>query len=72
MFEKIEREEKNERTALILMLSVLSEKLTEIDTQLQKANKLSADILSCLKTAIERRKTEILVFTPIEKEDYMD
>lgn len=72
MFMEIHRNEKNENTALILMLGVLSEKLTEIIDLISKSNKLSTELFSCLTTANTETKKEIIIIEPMTSEDYMD
>ena len=72
LFKDIYKNEKNENTALILMLGVLSEKLSEIAIEIEKSNKLSKEILSCLKGAKEAPTKEILIFKPLAREDYID
>ena len=71
-FKEVYKNEKNENTALILMLGVLSEKLTEIFSEIEKSNKLSKEIISCLKGTEEKPIKEIVILQPLTKEDYMD
>lgn len=72
MFMEIHRNEKNENTALILMLGVLSEKMTEINLEIEKTNKLLTEMFSCLKKAKEAVKKEIVIIEPLSVEDYME
>lgn len=72
MFMEIHRNEKNENTALILMLGVLSEKMTEINLEIEKTNKLLTEMFSCLKKAKEDVKKEIVIIEPLSVEDYME
>lgn len=55
MFKEIYKNEKNENTALILMLGVLSEKLTEIIDLLSANNKKFDLIKQDLKELIEQQ-----------------
>lgn len=71
-FEKIAKEETNEFTALILMLGVLGEKLTDIANLISTSNNLSKEILLCLKKQKESDKKEYKFIGLLNKEDYMD
>ena len=72
MFKEIYEKETNETTALILMLGVLSEKLTDITTLIERSNKLSRDILNRLDGKQNGLKTEFIILEPLRKEDYME
>ena len=72
IFERIGKTEKNEHTALILMLGVLGEKLTDVAKLIEQSNKLSADMLSCLQNDKMKSKTEIVIIEPLTPEDYME
>lgn len=72
LFERLQKQEGNENTALILMLSVLGEKLTEIAVLIEKTNKLSSEILSRLDTPKIALKKEDRRFVELNREDYMD
>lgn len=72
LFTNINKNEKNENTALLLMLGVLSEKLTEIFLEIEKSNKLSKEIISIIKRSEEKPMKEIVILQPLTKEDYMD
>lgn len=63
--EKILKQETNEHTALILMMSILGEKL-------DKQNKLLSEILALLENNEKEEKTKILFIEPLKDEDYMD
>lgn len=65
LFQKIHREESNENTALILMLGVLSDKLSKIIAEIKEANKVSSELLLLLKTAKEGVKKEIVIIEPM-------
>lgn len=67
VFMEISKREKNENTALILMLGVLSEKLTEIINLLQTSNKLAKEV----KEQKENIKKEIVIIEQLTPEDYM-
>jgi hypothetical protein len=71
LFTKFHENEKNENTALILMLGVLSEKLTEISLEIEKSNKLLKEIVSCVKKE-ETPTKEIIILQSLSKEDYME
>lgn len=71
-FQKINEQEKNENTALILMLGVLGEELTDITNAIVMSNKLLKEILSCLKTENKGTTKEIIIVEPLKAEDYMD
>lgn len=71
-FKEIQKQEKNENTALIIMLGILSEKLTDITDLLSmtynflKGNKPSA-------SKIEKNEPkEVVIIQPISKIDYID
>lgn len=70
-FKEIARQETNEFTAFILMLGVLSEKLSDIADLISTSNKLSKEILSCLKDGNLGSKKEIIILEPMTPEDYM-
>ena len=72
MFKEIYKNETNEHTAFILMLGVLSEKLTEIFSEIEKSNKLLTEMFSCLKKEKEAVKKEIVIIEPLSVEDYME
>jgi 2-hydroxy-3-keto-5-methylthiopentenyl-1-phosphate phosphatase len=72
MFNEIYKNEKNEHTAFVLMLGVLSEKLTEIINLITKANTLSTEIHAILKEEKNKPKAEIVIFEPMTPEDYME
>lgn len=72
LFMEIHKNEKNENTAFILMLGVLSEKLTEIFSEIEKSNKLLTEMFSCLKKEKEAVKKEIVIIEPLSVEDYME
>lgn len=72
MFKEFCKNEKNEMTALALMLGVLSEKLTEIAVLIEKSNKLSSEIFSCLNNGKMATTKEIIIIEPMTSEDYMD
>lgn len=73
-FEKIGKRETNENTALILMLGVLSEKLSEIIKLLSINNKKFNLIKKDLKEIEEKRKELELeddkVYMPLTSADY--
>lgn len=68
-FEKIAKQERNEYTALILMLGVLGEKLTDITNLISTSTTLSNEILKQLK---EGNKKEFKPMRLLSKEDYID
>ena len=72
LFERLQKQETNENTALILMLSVLGEKLTDIALLIEETNKLSTEILSRLDTPKIALKKEDRRFAELTREDYMD
>lgn len=72
MFMEIHKNEKNENTALILMLGVLKEELTDISDLLTMLNKVANEILSCLKTAKTTPKQENRPMRLLSREDYID
>lgn len=72
LFKEIYSKETNEATALILMLSVLSEKLTHIAELLDVANKLSTETRTMLQKAKDDAKTEIVFVETLSPEDYME
>ena len=72
IFKNIFEKEKNEATAFVLMLGVLSEKMTEIIGLLQDLNKKSSNILLSVKTQNSKPKKEILIIEPMTPEDYME
>lgn len=72
LFERLQKQEANENTALILMLSILGEKLTEIALLIEETNKLSTEILSCLNAPKIALKKEDRRFVELTREDYMD
>ena len=71
-FERIAKQEKNENTALILMLGEISGKLTKVaDLLIEVNNKLNV-IEKCL-TEIEKDKIELKdkkFYMPLTNEDY--
>lgn len=72
MFMEIHKNEKNEKTAFILMLGVLSEKLTEIINLLQDSNKIFAEIKENLQL-VKKEKVELAnekFYMPLTNEDY--
>ena len=71
-FREIHKNETNENTAFIIMLGVLSEKLTDIADLITMSNKLSKEILSRLDEPKNAVKKEVIVLQPLSKEDYMD
>ena len=71
-FDDIFRNEKNENTALILTLSVLSEKLTDIANLISVTNKLSTDIKTLLQDAKKDTKPQIVWIDTLLPEDYME
>ena len=71
-FQEIYEKEKNENTALILMLSVLSDKLSKMIDILNKANALSSKLHAMLEEEKEKPKAEIVIFEPLTPEDYME
>ena len=71
-FDDIFRNEKNEHTALILTLSVLSEKLTDIANLISVTNKLSTDIKTLLQDAKKDTKPQIVWIDTLLPEDYME
>ena len=72
MFLKIHESEKNEKTAFILMLGALSEKLSKIaDLLIEVNNKL--DVIGKCLTKIEKDKIELKdkkFYMPLTAEDY--
>lgn len=74
IFKKIYKEEKNEATAFVIMLGVLSEKMTEIIVLLESLDKKADKILLLAKNQKEKppQKTEILIIEPMTPEDYMN
>jgi hypothetical protein len=72
MFMETHKKEKNENTAFILMLGVLSEKLSEIVKLLQNGNKNldlikdNLDFIDCQKKEVK----DIKFHTPLSSEDY--
>jgi hypothetical protein len=74
MFMKIHENEKNENTAFVLMLGVISEKLTEIIDLLSENNKkfnLINDGLKELKeTRAELELEDDKFYIPLTPEDY--
>lgn len=72
MFMEIHRKETNENTALILMLGVLSEKLTHIADLISKSNNLQNELDTNLKGENKNKKTKIIIFEPLTPEDYME
>ena len=71
-FEKIARQEKNEFTALVLMLGVLGEKLTDIADLISASNTLSNEIHLCLKKQNESEKKEFKPMRLLSRDDYID
>lgn len=73
-FEKIKDQETNENTALILMMSILGDKLSRIIDLLEKSNKTSAEIFTWLKSEVAEEiepKEKVKVFyMPLTPEDY--
>ena len=69
-FKNILEQEKNETTALILMLSVLSQKLSDIAELLKGLNKLSSDLLSCQQCPKESEKQSKIYYMCLTPEDY--
>lgn len=72
LFKEIYENETNEKTAFILMLGVLSEKLSEIVKLLQNGNKNldlikdNLDFIDCQKKEVK----DIKFHTPLSSEDY--
>jgi hypothetical protein len=71
-FKEIARQETNEFTALILMLGVLSEKLTDITDLLSMSNTLSKEILVCLTRQADGDKKEHKPMRLLSRDDYID
>lgn len=71
-FEKIYTSEKNEKTAFILMLSVISEKLNEVIDLLAQNNKQLISIGKDLKTLNNKRLElqEDKSYLPLTSADY--
>lgn len=74
MFMKIHENEKNENTAFVLMLSVLSEKLTEI-IDLLSANNEKFDLIKKDLKELKQIKKELeleddKVYMPLTSTDY--
>ena len=72
LFEEIYERENNEKTAFILMLGVLSEKLTEIINLLEDNNKTLARIEKSLEIT-KKQKLELQdkkFYMPLSAEDY--
>ena len=72
LFAMFHENENNENTAFILILGVLSEKLTDIADLISMSNKLSKEILSSLDGAKNSPRKEIVIVQPLSKEDYME
>ena len=72
MFMKIRENEKNENTAFVLMLGVLSEKMTEIINLLEDCNKKIELIKNDLETVNSQKKEleEKKFYMPLTQEDY--
>lgn len=70
-FERIYKQESNEKTALVLMLGVLSEKLSDITDLMKELSRLSSEMLSCLKDGKESLKKD-KILPPLTQEDYLD
>jgi hypothetical protein len=72
MFMKIHENEKNENTAFVLMLGVLSEKMTEIINLLEDCNKKIELIKNDLETVNSQKKEleEKKFYMPLTPEDY--
>lgn len=71
-FQEIHENETNENTAIILMLSVLGEKLTDIATLLKRISNLSTEILTTVKTQNNGLKMQNKVVFELKPEDYME
>lgn len=71
-FEKIAKEETNEFTALVLMLGVLSTKLTNITDLISVSNALSKEMLTCLKKQNESEKKEFKPLRLLSRDDYIE
>jgi hypothetical protein len=71
-FKEVYNKEKNENTAFVLMLGVLSEKLTEINLEIEKTNKLLTEMLTNNKVAKIGSKKEVIIIEPLTPEDYME
>ena len=72
IFQEIYEREKNENTAFVLMLGVLSEKLTEIINLLSENNKNFNSIKKQLEL-LEKEKVELKdkkFYMPLSAEDY--
>ena len=72
MFMEIHENEKNEKTAFILMLSVLSEKLTEI-IDLLSANNEKFDLIKKELKSLKMQRAELQnekFYMPLTAEDY--
>lgn len=70
-FERITKQESNEKTALILMLGILGEKLSDITDLMKELSSLSSEMLSCLKEGKESLKKD-KILPPLTREDYLD
>jgi hypothetical protein len=69
---EIHKNEKNENTAFVLMLGVLSEKMTEIINLLEDSNKKIEFIKNDLETVNSQKKElkEKKFYMPLTNEDY--
>jgi hypothetical protein len=72
MFMEFHKNEKNEHTAFVLMLGVISEKLSETIALLKESNKKLEDIKTCL---LQKTKEKVVVeekkyYMPLTAEDY--
>ena len=66
LFNEIYKNETNEKTAFILMLGVISEKLTEILIAIEKLNKSTKEFISTFE------KESVVFVEPLSFEDYME
>jgi hypothetical protein len=66
LFNEIYKNETNEKTAFILMLGVISEKLTEILIAIEKLNKSTKEVISTFE------KESVVFVEPLSFEDYME
>ena len=70
LFKEIYKKETNEATALILMLGVLGEKLTDIANLMSTSNTLLNEILLCLKKQKVTDKKEYKPMLFLSREDF--
>ena len=67
IFEKIEKQETNEKTALILMMSVLDKRLEKNGELIKETNSVSQEILKMIK---ETKPKKIGFSMNLSPEDY--